>query len=601
MSEPTNLKSLLDQWDQATEPFTEFDVGHALRMRCGNADRSELPLEWQAELLAFELDEVDVARDEDDVRFRPTIEIAGPDGTMPIAPDATPEVLAHWEGRAANVKHPVLAARYAGLVWDLTQPVTAHRPDIRFAHFRIDSILSMATSRAYSDDIGLMSKLQHALSISVSVNDCTRVEKVRDAIVEYDEQLDDKNAPGLWGFAFDSLWANKKVGLTGTQESELIGRLEARLASAASEEVEKSDPWAAEGVAVRLALCYRSEKRRDDVRRVLLLYGGSIQRRADSVAPIIGSAWLEQVSEIYRQFELHEDAANLIIKIRDIGPKANEQMVRTTSKMEFTQEEIDQYVEELVACDMQSAIDRIVFQFIPRRDETERRMHDIAAKAPMQFMITKKLQDHQGRPVATIGSIHDDLDGNVIHHVAQELQFEALLLRQALAGLVEHFELTADRLVDYLYLSPLFRADKMPLLARGLEAYLARDPAVAIHLLIPQLEDALRNLVQIRGGVVMRPSRSGGFHLRTLDELLRDESLRSVFGDDLVLYFRVLLTDQRGINLRNDVCHGISPATHFCQGFADRLLHCLLILARARAAQSGDSAEQDLGDSETAD
>jgi hypothetical protein len=127
----------------------------------------------------------------------------------------------------------------SGILLDLSR---RSAPDVRFAHVRIDSILSMATSRAYSSDIGLMRKLQHALSISMSINDNSRAEKVRDAIMEYDKQLDDKNAPGLWGFAFDSLWANKKVGLTDTQKSELISRLEARLERVTGEDNQKLDP-----------------------------------------------------------------------------------------------------------------------------------------------------------------------------------------------------------------------------------------------------------------------------------------------------------------------------------------------------------------------
>jgi hypothetical protein len=38
------------------------------------------------------------------------------------------------------------------------------------------------------------------------------------------------------------------------------------------------------------------------------------------------------------------------------------------------------------------------------------------------------------------------------------------------------------------------------------------------------------------------------------------ETVKQCFGDNLSFYFRILLTDQRGWNMRNNVCHGISPA-----------------------------------------
>jgi hypothetical protein len=312
-------------------------------------------------------------------------------------------------------------------------------------------------------------------------------------------------------------------------------------------------------------------------------------------------SWLQQVYEVYRRFGLNADAESLLTKIRKLGPKANAQLVRTTSTSEIRTEDLRRFVDALIDGNADTAIRCIVVHFIPCRDEAEQQMRSLATQFPTQFLFTKKLQDHQGRPIATIRSIDDDLEGNIVHSIAQGMQFEAVFLRESIAGLVDKFKFTAEGLLDYLYRCPLFREDKRQLLARGLEAYLAHDTAVAIHLLIPQIEDALRNLIQEAGGAVMKPSRSGGFHLRTLDELLRDECLKSVFGDDAQLYFRVLFTDQRGVNLRNDVCHGISPATYLGQGLADRVMHCVLIVAQVRADQSGESAGSESGEPEAVD
>ncbi|NEG62137.1 DUF4209 domain-containing protein [Pantoea agglomerans] len=74
----------------------------------------------------------------------------------------------------------------------------------------------------------------------------------------------------------------------------------------------------------------------------------------------------------------------------------------------------------------------------------------------------------------------------------------------------------------------------------------------------------------------------GGLHLKTFDELLRDPIVENCFGINASFYLRILLTDQRGWNLRNDVCHGISPADSFNYMTADRLLHVILFLSLAR-------------------
>ena len=70
--------------------------------------------------------------------------------------------------------------------------------------------------------------------------------------------------------------------------------------------------------------------------------------------------------------------------------------------------------------------------------------------------------------------------------------------------------------------------------------------------------------------------------LKTLDDLLREQAIVETLGESVAHYFQVLLTDQRGWNIRNDVCHGISPVQAFSWPMTDRIFHALLILATVR-------------------
>ena len=141
---------------------------------------------------------------------------------------------------------------------------------------------------------------------------------------------------------------------------------------------------------------------------------------------------------------------------------------------------------------------------------------------------------------------------------------------------------------DYFYQSQVFDEDKKAIIFDGIDAYLRNNHLAAIHLLIPQIEGGFRRLVEHTGGSVLKPSRGGGMHLKTLDELLRDQKIIDVFGEDMSLYFRILLTDQRGWNLRNDVCHGISPAATLQVNISDRVFHVLLCLALVRYKEANN-------------
>ena len=191
--------------------------------------------------------------------------------------------------------------------------------------------------------------------------------------------------------------------------------------------------------------------------------------------------------------------------------------------------------------------------------------------------------DHKGRVIATIGSLEEDEAGNVIQQMSQNMQVQAIFLREVLDKAIEKYRLDETKILEYLFQSPAFEDSKKELLRLGLRSYLNKDNITAIHLLIPQIEDSFRRVLELCGGVILKQTRDGdGFQYKTLDEILRDERLYQVFGENSMLYFRVVLTDRKGWNIRNEVAHGLLPQDRFNFHISDRLIHILLCLAAVR-------------------
>ena len=80
-----------------------------------------------------------------------------------------------------------------------------------------------------------------------------------------------------------------------------------------------------------------------------------------------------------------------------------------------------------------------------------------------------------------------------------------------------------------------------------------------------------------------REGKHEGMHVRNLDELLNDEIAVRSLGEDISFYLRSLLTDQRGMNVRNDVAHGLIPPEGFGSRTADRLVHAMLLFGNLRS------------------
>jgi hypothetical protein len=81
----------------------------------------------------------------------------------------------------------------------------------------------------------------------------------------------------------------------------------------------------------------------------------------------------------------------------------------------------------------------------------------------------------------------------------------------------------------------------------------------------------------------------GGFDLKNLGDFLADETVAAFLTEDVVTYLRVVLTDRRGWNLRNNTCHGMLPATSFTQAASQWLLHIVLLLSAVRTESEANA------------
>ena len=117
---------------------------------------------------------------------------------------------------------------------------------------------------------------------------------------------------------------------------------------------------------------------------------------------------------------------------------------------------------------------------------------------------------------------------------------------------------------------------------KAADAYLRGEHATAVHILVPQIEQAFRMCVALSNRSIYKKGRHGGLNVKLLDDLLRDPIVEQVFGANAIQYFKVLLTDQRGWNVRNNICHGLIDVPDTSPVLTDRLLHVALILSMIR-------------------
>jgi lysyl-tRNA synthetase class 1 len=75
------------------------------------------------------------------------------------------------------------------------------------------------------------------------------------------------------------------------------------------------------------------------------------------------------------------------------------------------------------------------------------------------------------------------------------------------------------------------------------------------------------------------PRHPGITDVKNMNDALGDSRVQEVLTENLWRYLTVLYIDRRGLNLRNDLAHGLVSAEAFNQPIADSLFHSLLALS----------------------
>ncbi len=302
-------------------------------------------------------------------------------------------------------------------------------------------------------------------------------------------------------------------------------------------------------------------------------------------------AWLEQLSKLYQRYELHADAQTVLKAMMDRQPDLPEELIPLKTPVELKQSEIDEWLDTVIREDLEQSLMSLVMCFHPRLEDSRKELRELEKAHPMvaAFGGSAAIVDHEGRTVARI----DDEDGKLIRHITTNMQLTDIFLQFAFPRLIEKFDLTPTLLAQEIAKSPIWSADRLSILERGIKAYFENEPVVAIHLLIPEIEAAVRRLSKSLGIVLQKPHRNGGYVLKNLDDLLREEAVVVTLTEDTTTYLRATLTDQRGWNLRNDVCHGLSTTSALNQSVARRLMLIAFLLGLLRKQSSSTAPEVD--------
>lgn len=591
LTPPPEVVAVLAEFDARTDTFEVIDVQHAVEKAV--PDWTALAPEVQqaawAEWAAFDFSTHEVNGGPWQTYFQPMMTVSEGD-RMRCRPDlrrADAAVIEYWSTRARDAKHPVLKARYADLVWDTTKFVTKGKPGIEFARLAIDNYVASAKLDDGSSWGDTHESVGRALTLALSVKDKVRIGQAVDATIDYVDRTASDDKLGTYCYLFDNLLPPEKgPELPEDLERSIVERMEKKFAEMTTPGGQWDvDPHSPQSIGLRLAAYYQRKNRSEDRVRILRAVGQAFERRAKIGDAMTGVMFLETARETYAQAGLKEEAERVLFDAQQRAPDVVKQLAPMTFEYEVTKEDMDKFCAMLTeGGSMEVALSRLAVNFVPDQQALATQIAELAREYPLQALLQPMIIDER-QIKANIGDEAGDPDGKMVHETSRHIQFHAPWISWGFDHLFAN-GLTAAHIVDFVRLSPLFTEDRIPLIRRAVEAHILGDFIQSIHVLVPQIERAVVNIAHHAGKPTVKPFQSGKGVMQSKnlqDALERDKDVRTILGENLRMYLLSTLAHNKGLNIRNEVCHGLWTTDQFTKTAGERVLHVLLSVSMLRA------------------
>ena len=493
---------------------------------------------------------------------------------LPCKSDVSDDMISYWQDRVGAAGSARLKAQYADLVWEYSEGrkiKDAHK----YANCAANEYLN---AYAKEPQIGRRCAAR-AIHLALTMNDQNAVSRAAKLI------LDRLNAPQATpepaGAAFDLLIGRDGIKLSSDQEALIIQRLDEALCASQDP---SSNPQLCIGevttclqVADRLISYFSKAQDRQTINDVLE------KLVKHHLTDFTGAGILASQLLIKLRKKILEHTADkaLLQKVdnalRDAGAQSMQAMTVIRTPIAISTAQVDADVARLCQGTLWQAFHGFAMAFTPNPAD----FRGTGAFDLMRKVCSIAVVDARGRH---IGDPTTTTDSEMFHLMCCAIQGNTQLFVYVLGRIPIHFQASAAKVAQELLSCEFFEDSRRDVLTKGIEYAMATEHLNAAHILIPQIEHALRAFVEkCQGSTYQATQRAGATPLKLLPALLDESSVRTKFGERYITYIKMVLTEEMGMNLRNRLCHGMMESNEFSSSTSAILLHVLIILSTGSA------------------
>ena len=273
---------------------------------------------------------------------------------------------------------------------------------------------------------------------------------------------------------------------------------------------------------------------------------------------------IEKAILIYKQEGKKEETERATKKLLDVQKEIPKFMIPISSKMDVSAE-YKEYIALFSNLNFQQAVVRLIQTVhIEARDSLEKRVLEDATN-PIACLFGVGLKNSKGQTVINIPPL--DIDNPrkdekaFTMHVNQEAinsaKWYGTYLGWGIRYIKETYDFSKEDLSFLVKDNPIIPQGRHAVFLSAIFYGFKGEMFEALHILAPQMENLFRTIAEDAGSVMSKLKEDLSMEEKLLSSILDDELLWDCYDNDVLFWFKCLLNEKSGANIRNEIAHGI--------------------------------------------
>lgn len=343
-------------------------------------------------------------------------------------------------------------------------------------------------------------------------------------------------------------------------------------------------------------------KNQDEEKSAKINVAETFVKEAEQTGSALGTAkWLEQAIQVYRRIGGQKERIDEIhTQLVDVQKRTPEEMQEFHHQQDAT-ELIESSIAKVAGKSLHDAIFALCLIVSPPKvNRLNKQAEDSFKDHILRFLFPGVIVNEKGKVIGRRPNLNSSDPEEVERAKRAEMFYQAQfdhnvdvqgVIEPARRQLLQEHNVKLGDMLTLVKYSPFVPENREQIYARGLHAGMTGDFVVAVHLLIPQIENSIREILEHKGIAVSKVDDQGIQNERDLNDILYEPALKEVLGEDIVFDLQGLLIERHGSNFRNRLAHGLVSddgfyivEVHYLWWLILRIV-CLPVIAHLREQQ----------------